>query len=39
MKKLVAIVGMSGSGKSVVTEYLENNNWKKLYLVELLINL
>ncbi len=31
MKKLVAIVGMSGSGKSVVTEYLENNNWKKLY--------
>ena len=31
MNKLIAIVGMSGSGKSVVTEYLENNNWVKLY--------
>lgn len=31
MNKLIAVVGMSGSGKSVITEYLENNNWKKLY--------
>ena len=31
MKKLVAIVGMSGSGKSVITDYLENLGWKKLY--------
>lgn len=31
MKKLIAVVGMSGSGKSVVTEYLEEHNWKKLY--------
>lgn len=31
MKKLIAVVGMSGSGKSVVTEYLENHNWTKLY--------
>lgn len=29
--KLIAIVGMSGSGKSVVTDYLEKNNWIKLY--------
>ena len=32
MNKLVAIVGMSGTGKSVVTDYLEEQNWKKLYL-------
>lgn len=31
MKKLIAVVGMSGSGKSVVTEYLEEKNWTKLY--------
>ncbi len=31
MNKLVAIVGMSGTGKSVVTDYLEEQNWKKLY--------
>ena len=31
MHKLIAVVGMSGSGKSVVTEYLEANNWTKLY--------
>ena len=28
---LVAIVGMSGSGKSVVTDYLEEIGWTKLY--------
>jgi len=31
MNKLIAIVGMSGSGKSVITEYLQKNNWAKLY--------
>lgn len=31
MRKLIAVVGMSGTGKSVVTEYLEENNWTKLY--------
>ena len=29
--KLIAVVGMSGTGKSVVTEYLENLGWSKLY--------
>ena len=32
MNKLIAVVGMSGSGKSVVTEHLEKNNWTKLYI-------
>ncbi|MBQ3308039.1 MAG: AAA family ATPase [Bacilli bacterium] len=31
MNKLIAVVGMSGVGKSVVTEYLESIGWKKLY--------
>lgn len=31
MNKLIAVVGMSGTGKSVITEYLEKNNWLKLY--------
>ena len=31
MNKLIAIVGMSGTGKSVVTDYLEQIGWKKLY--------
>ena len=31
MNKLIAVVGMSGSGKSVVTDYLEGINWTKLY--------
>ena len=31
MNKLIAIVGMSGSGKSIVTDYLEENNWQKIY--------
>ena len=29
--KLVAIIGMSGSGKSIITDYLESQNWKKVY--------
>jgi dephospho-CoA kinase len=29
--KLVAIIGMSGSGKSIITNYLESQNWKKIY--------
>ena len=31
MKKLLAIVGMSGSGKSVASDYLENLGFKKIY--------
>ena len=31
MNKIIAVVGMSGTGKSVVTDYLEEANWKKLY--------
>lgn len=31
MKKLVAIVGMCGSGKSVASDYLENLGWNKIY--------
>lgn len=31
MKKLIAIVGMSGSGKSVASDYLENLGFKKIY--------
>lgn len=31
MKKIVAIVGMCGSGKSVASDYLENNGWNKIY--------
>ena len=31
MNKLIAVVGMSGTGKSVITEYLEKNNYTKLY--------
>ena len=31
MNKLIAVVGMSGTGKSVVTEYLEGAGWTKLY--------
>ena len=27
MNKLLAVVGMSGTGKSVITEYLEENNY------------
>lgn len=31
MNKLIAVVGMSGSGKSIATEYLEKKDWTKLY--------
>ena len=31
MNKLIAIVGMSGSGKSIVTDYLESIGWCKIY--------
>lgn len=31
MNKLIAIVGMSGSGKSIATDYLEQSGWTKLY--------
>jgi len=29
--KLIAVVGMSGSGKSVITDYLSENGWEKIY--------
>lgn len=31
MNKLIAVVGMSGSGKGVATDYLEERGWKKIY--------
>lgn len=31
MNKLIAVVGMAGSGKSIATDYLEQNGWTKLY--------
>jgi dephospho-CoA kinase len=31
MNKLIATVGMSGSGKSIVTDYLEKEGWHKVY--------
>ena len=31
MKKLIATVGMSGTGKSVVTDYLSEHGWEKIY--------
>lgn len=31
MNKLIAVVGMAGSGKSIATDYLEKNGWKKIY--------
>lgn len=31
MNKLIAIVGMSGSGKGIATDYLEESGWTKLY--------
>lgn len=31
MKKLIAVVGMAGSGKSIATDYLKDNGWTKIY--------
>ena len=31
MSKLIAVVGMSGSGKGVATDYLEEHGWCKIY--------
>lgn len=31
MNKLIAVVGMSGSGKSIATDYLEKKGWTKIY--------
>lgn len=31
MSKLIAVVGMAGSGKSIATDYLEKNGWNKIY--------
>ena len=30
MNQLIAVVGMSGSGKSIATNYLEDKGWTKL---------
>lgn len=32
MNKIIAIVGMCGSGKSIASEYFEKNGYKKIYL-------
>lgn len=31
MNKLIAVVGMAGSGKSIATDYLQANGWTKIY--------
>ena len=31
MNKLIAVVGMAGSGKSIATDYLKENGWTKIY--------
>lgn len=31
MNKLIAVVGMAGSGKSIATDYLQDKGWTKLY--------
>ncbi len=31
MNKLIAVVGMAGSGKSIATDYLEKSGWNKIY--------
>jgi len=31
MKKLIAIIGMAGSGKGIATDYLEEASWSKIY--------
>lgn len=30
MNKLIAVVGMAGSGKSIATDYLEKKGWTKI---------
>ncbi len=39
MKKLIAIVGMAGSGKSVATDYLEKKGYQKIYFGGLIYRL
>lgn len=31
MNKLIAVVGMAGSGKSIATDYLQEQGWTKIY--------
>ena len=31
MSKLIAVVGMAGSGKSIATDYLKEHGWNKIY--------
>lgn len=39
MNKLIAIVGMAGSGKSVATDYLVEQGWNKIYFGGVIYNL
>ena len=39
MNKLIAVVGMAGSGKSIATDYLENKGWEKIYFGGTIYNL
>jgi len=36
MNKLIAVVGMSGSGKGIATDYLEEASWSKIYFLFLI---
>lgn len=38
MNKVIGVVGMCGSGKSVITEYLCNKGWKKIYFGGVTLN-
>ena len=38
MKKLIAVIGMSGTGKSVATTYLEDQGYKKIYFGGVICN-
>ena len=38
MKKLIAIVGMSGTGKSVATTYLKNKGYTTIYFGKVIYN-
>ena len=39
MNKLIAVVGMAGSGKSLVCDHLEKNNYKKIYFGGVTMNI
>lgn len=37
MKKIIAVIGMSGSGKTEAVKFFENNGYKKVYFGEVVI--